>query len=235
MRETFYKNLQACFAEIRFCRSAAEGGARFQELTDEIRAARQTVQDNAPREEKAVLLYCIDTLFLLLEEGDPQTIFDYADAIHNVPEVYLGKRNLYSLRREMHAFRRKYGRDYFPFLRRLSPRFTRKAPENSLEFFSREADADFKWLFPGVYRLLCLLGIAAIVLPMVGYLVCAVLLELPSEWPLLLGMAGAFVFGVGLFNLVAAWMHQYLGHLLTAVCLLGGGALTAWSFVLLIP
>ena len=49
----------------------------------------------------------------------------------------------------------------------------------------------------------------------------------------MLGLAGAFVVGVGLFNLVAAWIHQYLGHLLTAACLLGGTGLTLFSMYLL--
>ena len=49
----------------------------------------------------------------------------------------------------------------------------------------------------------------------------------------MLGYVGTFIVGIGLFNIVAAWIHQYLGHLLTAVCLLGGTALTLFSMYLL--
>ena len=55
----------------------------------------------------------------------------------------------------------------------------------------------------------------------------------PNEWTLMLGFAGAFIVGVGLFNIVAAWIHQYLGHFVTLFCILGGGALTALSLFLL--
>jgi hypothetical protein len=49
----------------------------------------------------------------------------------------------------------------------------------------------------------------------------------------ILGLIGSFTVGIGLFNIVAAWIHQYLGHLLTAICLLGGTALTLFSMYLL--
>ena len=42
-------------------------------------------------------------------------------------------------------------------------------------------------------------------------------------------MAGCFIVGIGLFNIVAAWIGQYLGHWVTLGCLLLGGALIAIS------
>ena len=47
-----------------------------------------------------------------------------------------------------------------------------------------------------------------------------------------LGVAGGFVTGVGLFNLVGAWLHQYLGHVFTLLCVGGGTLMMAVSLLL---
>jgi len=62
-----------------------------------------------------ILLYCIDQLFVIVAEGDAQKVFDYTDAIHNIPELCMQKRTLRSFCRELKAFRKKYGKTYFPF------------------------------------------------------------------------------------------------------------------------
>ena len=51
-----------------------------------------------------------------------------------------------------------------------------------------------------------------------------------SPW-LMLGFAGAFVFGIGLYNIAAAWMEQYLGHLLTMLSFTVGAAMVAASLL----
>ena len=51
---------------------------------------------------------------------------------------------------------------------------------------------------------------------------------------LLLGYAGGFVVGLGLFNLVAAWLHQYLGHIFTIICLLAGAGMITATFLVLL-
>ena len=48
-----------------------------------------------------------------------------------------------------------------------------------------------------------------------------------------LGMGGGFLVGVGLFNIVGAWLEQYLGHWVTILCLVLGGAMMAASWLLL--
>ena len=47
-----------------------------------------------------------------------------------------------------------------------------------------------------------------------------------SAW-LMLGGLGTFIFGIGLFNFVAALLKQYLGHWLSISCFLIGSALVA--------
>ena len=52
-----------------------------------------------------------------------------------------------------------------------------------------------------------------------------------NRWAIL-GVAGGFVMGIGLANLVAAWQQQYLGHLVTIASFLAGGAMMAVSWLL---
>lgn len=97
------------------------------------------------------------------------------------------------------------------------------------------SDVSFQAAHPRFYVLLVVLGIFVLLLPAVAFVVLAGLL-LPGAtdngW-VLLGFAGGFVAGIGLFNLVAAWMHQYLGHWFTLGCLLLGGILMAVSWGIL--
>ena len=59
---------------------------------------------------------------------------------------------------------------------------------------------------------------------------------LPEAWGsgwMWLGVAGGFVTGVGLFNFIGAWLHQYLGHVFTLLCVGGGTLMMAVSLLLL--
>ena len=51
----------------------------------------------------------------------------------------------------------------------------------------------------------------------------------PGGWSLV-GVFCGFIFGVGLFNIVSAWMHQYMGHIVTLTCFLLGAAIMAVSW-----
>ena len=55
-----------------------------------------------------LLLYCIDTLFEIIQENNREKTFDFADLIHNMPEIYLSKRNIKSFKREIRIFNKKY-------------------------------------------------------------------------------------------------------------------------------
>lgn len=235
MKASFYKKLQDDFVMIRslYCQDSFDK-ERFDSTVLSIREAKKKINMHSAPAEKNILLYCIDTLFKLINEGDTQKIFDFADAIHNIPEIYMQKRNLYSFRKELKAFQKKYGKHYFAFINEVKPHFTKKAPENKWEYFFADSDEDFKRLHPVGYNWLVCIGITALMLPQIIYLIYVNGINpAPNEWTLILGYVGAFIIGIGLFNIVAAWIHQYLGHLLTAVCLLGGAALTWFSMYLL--
>ena len=97
------------------------------------------------------------------------------------------------------------------------------------------ADVSFHSKHPVAYVLLLTLGLIVFCLPWLAFAV-GVRYLLPEAWGsgwMWLGVAGGFVAGVGLFNLVGAWLHQYLGHVFTLLCVGGGTLMMAVSLLLL--
>lgn len=241
MKESFYGKLQDDFIMIRFAQCTnGYDREKYDAAILSVKEARKKIDMHSPRGEKEILLYCIDTLFEILSEGDEQKIFDFADAVHNVPEIYMQKRDLYSFQREFRSFQKKYGKHYFAFINEIKPRFTKRAPKNKWEYFSAESDDDFKKLHPIGYGFLVVCGMIAFLSPMIIYFIHILCLS-PHNEPtsavelaiFVLGTVGSLVMGIGLFNIVAAWIHQYLGHRLTAVCLSVGLLLISISLFLL--
>ena len=106
-------------------------------------------------------------------------------------------------------------------------------PKGSAAFFLMESDADFQRRHPVGYVFAVLLGIFALLLPEIMYLLVLLPPHAPPSFGVFLGMAGGFIFGIGLFNFVAIILHQYLGHLVSILCFLIGGALMAVSVSLI--
>ena len=92
-------------------------------------------------------------------------------------------------------------------------------PRNYTDFFSPEADQEFKRKHPIGYPALVMLGMVALLLP--ACLFCVLVDGTKSGW-IVLGFVGGFVFGIGLFNFVAIIIKQYLGHLVSIACFLVG-------------
>jgi hypothetical protein len=116
----------------------------------------------------------------------------------------------------------------------IKPVFNRSMPKHAASYFSMDSDERFKREHPKAYPLLVFLGGAALLLPMLSLIVITQFIWLaPNSAWIMLACLGSFVFGVGLFNIVAAWLHQYLGHTVTAVCLLLGAGITAVSCLIL--
>lgn len=97
-------------------------------------------------------------------------------------------------------------------------------------FFSPESDFEFQANHPVGYTLLVLLGIVALFLPVVLYLIFVIPLEINSPW-MVLGFVGSFIIGVGLFNFVAIIIRQYLGHLVSVFSFLIGGIFVCLSLI----
>ena len=106
-------------------------------------------------------------------------------------------------------------------------------PKGSAAFFLMESDADFQRRHPVGYVFAVLLGIFALLLPVIVYGLLVLKPDAPPSFGLFLGLAGGFIFGIGLFNFVAIILHQYLGHLVSILCFLIGGAMMAVSVPLI--
>lgn len=239
MNDAFYEKLKHDLIEIRRMYgderldTKQDSADEYRAVIESIRMARIQMEYDTSTSEKQILLYCVDTLFDVLEEGNRQKIFDFADAIHHIPELYLRERNLYSFRAELKTFQEKYGKTYFPFIDKVKPLFTKKAPKNKWDYFSVSADDDFKKLHPYYYKVIVCVGIFALFLSQVLYLAAVVWMSpISLGWVVPIGYLGSFIMGIGLFNIVSAWLHQYLGHFLTAVCLIGGAALAVCSLII---
>jgi len=69
-----------------------------------------------------------------------------------------------------------------------------------------------------------------LMLPVVLYLIFVIPLANNSPW-MMLGWVGGFVFGIGLFNLVAIIIKQYLGHLVSIISFIIGSILILISLL----
>ena len=116
----------------------------------------------------------------------------------------------------------------------IKPIFNRKLPKHAASYFSMDSDERFKREHPKADPLLAFIGGAALLLPLLSLIaVTQFVIPAPNSPWLMLGCLGSFVFGIGLFNIVAAWLHQYLGHAVTAICLSLGALMTAASCLIL--
>ena len=201
----------------------------------EVRRIKNQLDARTSKKDRALILYCIDTLLEIRKEENGAKLADFAKAIVGVPDVLSGERNLYSLYDDFDAFKQKYGAEYFKKVEKVYPRFTKNAPKNALSFFNPASDDDFKKKHPVGYVFLVILGITAFMLPMIGLLVLTIVVDesavTAGAW-LVLALAGAIIMGIGLFNIVAAIIHQYLGHKVTFICIFGGLALILTSLFL---
>lgn len=119
---------------------------------------------------------------------------------------------------------------------RIHPMFYWHFPESKKVafWFTPGADVSFQSKHPVAYVLLLTLGLIVFCLPWMGFAV-GVRYLLPEAWGsgwMWLGVAGGFITGVGLFNFVGAWLHQYLGHVFTLLCVGGGTLMMAISLLL---
>ncbi len=117
----------------------------------------------------------------------------------------------------------------------FKPRFPARLPENWKTFFDPRSDDALKRKNPRKFMRIQLIGVAALCAPMILYLylTLAVFAVPDSAW-ILTGLAGAFGFGIGLFNIVSAYVGQYMGHKVTAISLIGGVLLQIGSVVLML-
>lgn len=114
------------------------------------------------------------------------------------------------------------------------PKFQKDFPKKAIHYFNPASDAEFKKKHPIGYVVLVACGIGVLVLPLVMLLlVTEIWYPAQNSGFLALAIAGCFIIGIGLFNIVAAWIGQYLGHWVTAGCFFLGGAFVSVSLVII--
>lgn len=118
---------------------------------------------------------------------------------------------------------------------RLHPTFYWRLPdaESILFWFSPASDVEFRSAHPKLYGLLLTVGLFALISPVLLFAVIVLRFRPDAGYWLLPGCLGGFVMGIGFFNIIAAWLHQYLGHFVTLSCIAAGAALMALSLLLL--
>ena len=116
---------------------------------------------------------------------------------------------------------------------KLRPVYYWKIPEGTdvASWFKQGSDLEFASKHRKAYIGLTVLGLIVLLAPVVIY--CRVTIPiLETAWKVFIGAVGAFIFGFGLYNLIAAWMHQYLGHKVTIIFIAIGAMLMALPFML---
>ncbi|MBR5427013.1 MAG: hypothetical protein IK118_01585 [Clostridia bacterium] len=108
-----------------------------------------------------------------------------------------------------------------------------KRERDFIIYFSYEADAKFRRKHPVVYWVYFSACMISLILPMVLFIVFNVVFDAPNSGWMMLGGAGSFILGIGLFHIAAAWGGQYLGHIVTVLCFGIGGAMVAVSELLM--
>ena len=233
MEERFYHNLKKQFSKIGELFSAPYWDEdAIASALGELKFSRKQLEKHARGRERGLLLYCIDTLAEIAEEGSSEKAASFAALVQDMPDIFLGERNFYSFTDEIKCFRNKYGNKYFKKMRRIHPYFSRKMPKNAAEYFSADSDEEFKRQHPIGYVVLVITGVAAFLLPLMLYTVYLSLrfsdAGVLGGWPFL-AIFGCLVMGIGMFNIVAAFIHQYLGHMLTLITFAVGGAAIGFS------
>ena len=109
-----YQDLQDCFIKIRHCSfTNSLDCVLFEKTIEKIKIHEQYITENQLQNEHQILLYCIKTLLQIIDENDKNKICDFADTIHNIPEIYFGKRDFDSFSFEIKEFCDKHGKEYF--------------------------------------------------------------------------------------------------------------------------
>lgn len=108
----------------------------------------------------------------------------------------------------------------------LLPDFSGK--RSAARYYDEDADAQMLEAHPVLYTLFAALGMLLFIGALLLY---GFLLRTGTAWDIL-GYLGAGIFGVGLFSLPMAFIHQYMGHALTFSCLLLGSVLVALAVML---
>ena len=109
-------------------------------------------------------------------------------------------------------------------------------PKGALAYFNPSSDDEFRAEHPIGYFFLVLLGITALLMPVIIFMYYYIVYVVPvtdsPAW-MILGWIGSFIIGIGLFNFVGIIIKQYLGHLVSILSFFLGGIMVALSLWLM--
>ena len=109
-----YSGLQDSFIRIRHYVSVGSYNQKlFEDTINQIKDYQKFIVDNQFCSECPILLYCIETLFEIIDENNKEKLYHFADTIHNMPEIYLKRRSIESFSLEIETFCDMYGNSYF--------------------------------------------------------------------------------------------------------------------------
>lgn len=118
---------------------------------------------------------------------------------------------------------------------KIRPKFNKELPINYIDFFALNSDDEFKAEHPIAYPFLVVIGILAFLMPLGIFLyLLNTFVEKRINLLVALGVIGGLISGIGLFNIAAAYLDQYLGHKVTFYTLATGLLLMFLSFFLMI-
>lgn len=116
MDKDFYKQIQSIFICVRFSYSRKIYEENFIRYKKSLQPYYDELKLHPHENDNYILIYCIDTLFEIINEGNCKKIKWFADTIHNMPEICMRDRPLHTFYSEISGFRSVYGNEYFPFL-----------------------------------------------------------------------------------------------------------------------
>ena len=101
MTQEMYEEIKNAFADMRF----DPLGSIRAEIT--LKTAKRELKKEKETEDSKLLIYCIDTMFDIINERNKEKIHDFAHTVHNIPEIMMGLRDFYSCVPDIYAFREK--------------------------------------------------------------------------------------------------------------------------------
>ena len=223
-----YLNLQQTLIKLRALFSSPDINAnKLDAILGDLRFTRKQIAKHAKRRPKKILIYAIDTLFEMIEEGNRKKIRDFTDLIHNMPEIALKKRSFRSFVREISAFNHKYEEFCFGDINTIHIQISKETIQKIL----KSSKVNFWAMFIG--------GIAAFIPPWIFYAVYILgrLTDGRDDSGFsILGFLATLTVSIGLANIFFSLVFQYHGRKFSIITLsVGGFALALSSYMIKNP
>ena len=228
-----YLSLQQSLIKLRALFSApAVNTNKLAATLGDLRFARKRIEKKANRKARKLLIYCIDTLFEIIEEGNHEKIHDFTSLICDMPEIALGKRNFRSFQNDILTFNQKYDEYCFSDVNTIHIHLSQETLQNIRTFFFPNFEENKNTKRTNKFwRKFLTAGIIAFFLPLTLYIIYRAVFndtQSMAGW-VVLAVLGCLTIGCGLFNMVGIRYFQYSGHKWTVGFLTFGGTVVLFS------